>query len=183
MQVSTVYSVPLTVCDTEAPDTLRQAITALEILDKTVDGVFGRISQRVNHEKERMKAVSERITAAGTKVSQIRGSTRATTTFASAKYPVLPTSMMYWQSMYDGMELIDVPQVPDDDMLEPVMIADASCHKGKGGRGLLNLFSATAPVHREFSTKVEKKEGLGKLPSYLPSIGSVLLFNSSENPL
>ncbi len=37
---------------------------------------------------------------------------------------------MYWQSMYDGMELVDVPQVPDDDMLEPVMLSDATSHKG-----------------------------------------------------
>ena len=58
-----------------------------------------------------------------------------------------------------------------------------SAQKSQETADLVDLFGRTNTYQVVQKAQVNMaKEGLGKLPDYIPSVGSVLLFNSGENP-
>jgi hypothetical protein len=159
---------------------------ALGRLRGAMDDAFGRISSRLAHERERVGAINTRINTCQSKVTLISGSNKATTVFSTAKYPA-PKRIPNFLTLFSNKADVDPPPYPD---------ADDSIHytlPSPGTSVLSNpeLDSEVDELLRRLNahdTDMEKveltmeAEGLGSLPLYVPSVSSLLLFNSNVNP-
>jgi hypothetical protein len=193
------YEVPCLLTEVAPQEGLLQAFDALHALDAAINDAFGRVGARIAQEKAKIDAVGQRVARAADKVGQVAANaTRVTTVFSTSKYPaprVLP----------DFKRVLDVdlsaPQVlpgnpPPENVglfVPPIRTTHRIAARERfvaappADTSVLYTSLTTARVHRQehgagFNEEQELAEGLGRLPSYLPSISSVLLFNSDENP-
>ena len=113
------------------------------------------------------------------------GSKRATKIFSSAKFPAekkLPDVAV----LYHNVLPQDVQHSEDDDdvIFQPGDRKNSPLANQQLNDGLYSLLTRINSVNTE-KVRVEivmEDEGIGGLPEYLPTISSMLLFNSSENP-
>ncbi|ELR14860.1 WH2 motif domain containing protein [Acanthamoeba castellanii str. Neff] len=171
-----VFSVPVVFPNTRQDDSLFQIFDALEGLESVVEDVFGRIKNRVSHEKSRIDAISSRIDTAKAKVARVAGSTKAIAVHSSARYPA-PKQLEEYHPLY-----IDVPRVPPKHpkhrLPEAPQMPILSLRDPLGDDPFL-----PESTHLRRSEKSEDlREGLGRLPTELESISSLLLFNTQDNP-
>jgi len=169
-----VYSVPVVFPNARQDESLYQLFDTLESLENIVEEVFGRIKSRVAHETSRIEAISSRIDVAKAKVGRIAGSTKAITVHSSARYPA-PKALDDFIPLYADVprtgpkhpkhRLAEAPQMPIVSLKDP--LAEDS---------FLPEDSRRAPKSEDV------REGLGRLPTEMESISSLLLFNTQENP-
>ena len=137
----------------------------------------------MEEERGRLNKVSTRIGNCQAQVNTLRGSSKATTVFSTSKYPrvgLLPPS----KTLFHDRAFADAPPLgnaPDDDVhfLPPDV--------KPGGRAqlspdVLELYSAVTRGTTRAGFNAGE-EGLGRLPEYVPSVSSVLLFNSSQRTM
>lgn len=169
---SQAFSVPIVFQDLRPPETFCQIYDALKALDNTVEDVFQSITTRVDEEKTRMNQIRNRIQVAKSKIQELEGTQKALTVFSPAKYPA-PVEISNYIPLYlqvknmetvhrSSYKLYDEPFAPP---MNSIMNTD-----------FVGLSEYT-PKSQDNS-----KDGLGRLPDHLPSISSLLLFNTTENP-
>lgn len=167
-----IYSVPIVFQELRPSEVYFQIFDSLENLNKTVEDVFDRISVRVTSEKTRIQAINSRLSVAQAKVKQITGTNKAITVFSPAKYPA-PARLTDYIPLYFSYQS-PTPKRSNYKLLEePHLLTDRNNIIIDGDI----LVTETAIKDNDFS-----KEGLGRLPDNLPSISSLLLFNTPENP-
>lgn len=169
------YNVPTIPPDLRREETILQIADALEYIDKIANDVFGRISRRVVENKARLQKVNDRVSLAQARVDKLKGSNKATKVFASAKYPAEEEQANYETlfSQTDGLRCVKRKHHKVQ-----------SKHPSTDERVLREKLQFFA-VHLNTKSKKDvdnKGEGLGGLPRAVPSISSLLLFNTSENP-
>jgi len=191
------YRIPVLLTEVSPAEGLMQACDALQQLDHIINDVFGRIQKRINDEKTKIASVVERVGKAQEKVTQIGANpNRVTTIFSTAKYPapkVLPDFARVLDVKLDPSNGAALPPTENRGMFLP-------CRREEHKLASHLRFQRAPPADTSalFSTLVNQRlqrtealtgdeeqemaEGLGRLPAYLPSISSVLLFNSDENP-
>jgi len=173
-----VLNVPLAYQDLRPSEALLQSIDALENLNNTVDAIFSAVQSRVDEAKVRIEKVHTRIQDAKGKVRHLASmTTKATTVLSAAKYPapaklesykpfhclVPPHSSIRTKAVFE-----ETPsEVSSDAVRDP--ISDAA------------ILAETETIDTRVAN-VEEWEGLGRLPENLPSVSSLLLFNTDENP-
>ena len=198
------YAVPLVFSDCAPAESLSSALDALQQLDSALLDLFGRLQQRMTEQRAMVGALTSRIAAASSKVQQLSGQpNRVTTLFSAAKYPA-PPSLPSFHSV-NGLQQVsgalsgghvDVRVVREDwtEDERPHCSPQARppphaiprhdrfvCAAATDTSALFAHLSKARLTRTEHVTD-EAAEGLGRLPSYLPSISSILLFNSDENP-
>lgn len=169
------FNIPNVPPDLRREETVHQIADSLNYLDQVANEVFKRISNKLNENRTRLQRVNDRISLAQAKVDKIKGSNKATKVFASAKYPVSEDleeyGLIFPLQTSNGLREIKRPHY-----------RVSSKHKGLDDKSLkekLQFYN----VHLKLKHKndASQKDGLGGLPKSVPSISSLLLFNTSEN--
>ncbi|KAL6045720.1 WAS protein [Balamuthia mandrillaris] len=175
-----VCNVPVVFQDLRQRESYFQLFDALETLEKTVDNVFTRISQRAAAERAKVEAVNRRLEAAKAKVQHIAGSTKAITVHSPAKYPA-PEQLAQYLPLYGNQK----PAPPKRSRFHLSEIPHFSTFSTTGRlKDPLqdDPFLPESDSRRSLEHENDRREGLGRLPDQLPSISALLLFNTQENP-
>lgn len=169
-----VYNVPGISLDLRTEETVHQIVDSLTYLDQVANDIFTRIHNRVAENQTRLQKINDRVNLTQAKVDKIKGSNKATKVFASAKYPAPDSNEIYQTAFRHESELHKTKRphyrvttkhrVVDDELMREKL----QYYSVKGGR--------------KKKTDENKEEGLGGLPKTIPSVSSLLLFNTSENP-
>lgn len=169
------YSVPTIPPDLRREETILQIADALEYLEKVANDVFTSISSRVAENRTRLQKVNDRVSLAQARVDKLKGSNKATKVFASSKYPAEDEQQNY-KTLCTATEGVKVAKRKHYRVHSKHPPTDERVLREK-----LLFFN----VHLNTKSKKDvdnKGEGLGGLPRSVPSISSLLLFNTSENP-
>ena len=188
MQTSQVYAVDRVYGDLQQQFVAKDVLKALAQLEAVVGDVFNRLVHKVAQEKERVAAVDARIQVCQAKVNALtarRTSNKPTTVFSTSKYPA-PKNLPLSKTLFCDKPYADAPPLvsdADDDThflpAEPLPPAQRGQHMAE----VAELFEKVNEYQKTHQPEVDMEtEGLGRLPEYIPSVGSVLLFNSGENP-
>ncbi|CAL1526222.1 unnamed protein product [Lymnaea stagnalis] len=169
------FNVPTIPPDLRREETIHQIADALEYLDKVANDVFARIGKRVAENKTHLQKINDRVNLASARVDKLKGSNKATKVFASAKYPAEDKLEPFKTSFTntDGLREIKRSHYKVQEKHAPV---DERVLREK-----LQFYN----VHLSTRAKREPSnqgEGLGGLPKNIPSVSSLLLFNTTENP-
>ena len=194
------YDVPLTFTDCAPSESLSQALDNLQHLDSVINDLFSRITQRVTAQQQAIAGINTRIATASNKVNTLAAHpSRVTTLLSAAKYPG-PRQLPDYKRVAELSQVASVSGSHADERTrrddwtdeERYFLQQHSPHLLKRHARFIPtpptdtsaLFTALsrARLTRTEHVTDEAAEGLGRLPAYLPSISSVLLFNSDENP-
>lgn len=176
--VTQVFAVPVARDDYCQKDTLDLALDALQCLDRTCNEIFNRVEATIDAAAARLKDANQRIDAARFRVNKITGVTSATTIFSKPTYPKGGECSTY-QPVLSDLGFTDVAEpFEEDEEAEPFQVDE---HGGATHpRELRELYKSVNP---DLSfTELGQKAGLGRLPTHLPSVSSMLLFNSTATP-
>jgi hypothetical protein len=181
-QVTQVFAVPVARDDYCERDTLDLALDALQCLDRTCHEIFTRVEAAIDAAAARLTDANQRIDASKFRVNKITGVSSATTIFSKPTYPRGPECLTYSPVLGD-LGFTDVAEPFEEDESAPPF--EVAAHAG-GRRSHVNppelreLFKTLNP-DLSFA-ELGAKPGLGRLPQRLPSVSSMLLFNSNATP-
>ena len=102
-QILQPYRVPVVYNDLNPEETMGDAFYALETLSSTIDDIFNRIERRISDEKRRVDQIKTRVAVCKGKVTQVRGSKKATTVFSTAKFPA-PKLLPLYPTLFSQMQ-------------------------------------------------------------------------------
>ena len=167
------FSAPGVSPDLRRDETVHQIVDSLEYLDKIANEVFSRIHSKVEDNKSRLQKLNDHVNNSQARIDKIKGSKKATKVFATSKYPAQEYLDIY-QTVFpgDGIKTVKRPnyhvqsrhRTVDDNIL----------------RDKLQYYSVKQ--NNKKKSDGTKGEGLGGLPKTIPSVSSLLLFNTTENP-
>nr|CCA14063.1 carbon catabolite repressor protein putative [Albugo laibachii Nc14] len=166
MQTSQVYVLDRVYEDLETPFVAKDIIRQLTQLDTIVNDIFHRLSHKVTHEKDRIRAIDSRITVCQAKVNAII---------------VLPDT----QTLFHDKPYVENSPLLNDDEDAHYLPAKAVpiAQRARTMNEVVEMFEKVNAYREPKSAEVDmSKEGLGPLPDYISSVGNLLLFNSGENP-
>ncbi|XP_012938504.1 WASH complex subunit 1 [Aplysia californica] len=169
------FNVPTIPPDLRREETIHHIADALEYLDKVANEVFARIGKRVTENKAHLQKINDRVNVAAARVDKLKGSNKATKVFACAKYPaedrLQPFSAVFTDT--DGLREIKHHHFK---VQEKHPAVDEQVLREK-----LQFYNVHLSI-RARKDQSQQGEGLGGLPSDVPSVSSLLLFNTTENP-
>eukprot|EP01113_Clastostelium_recurvatum_P051430 TRINITY_DN99_c0_g1_i1.p1 TRINITY_DN99_c0_g1~~TRINITY_DN99_c0_g1_i1.p1 ORF type:complete len:498 (+),score=156.50 TRINITY_DN99_c0_g1_i1:71-1564(+) len=206
---SQVFEAPVVFHGLRDLEALHQVLDALEGLDHHVNEIFSKISARVSNERSKVDSLSSRISVAQNKVNTLQGTSKATAVFSSAKYPGPRTWPEYVPvytdithkrhvrhthiSRHDVAPTVPMSPVPGSasgsmasfsgappPSATNIPIADTDSLLAETEELSFMERAETGPAAPTLSQDGE--EGLGRLPKRIPSVSSLLLFNSRDNP-
>ena len=178
MQTSQVHCLGVCFDDFRKEHTVAQALKTLENMSSVMDKMFDGIISRVNEEADRIAQIDERIEDAKAKVKKITGITTSTTVHSAAKYPA-SEKLKGFKRLNHGATFSRMPEFSLADENAHFLPSDRKISR-KRERSLIDLYSDVNPDLSQFETGL--KRGLGQLPRHLPSVSSMLLFDSKSNP-
>ena len=168
-------------------------------MNGTIDSIFSRIENRLTDEKKRVGDLKKRVFNCKGKVDQVKGSTKATTVFSTAKFPAAKALPLYPTLFSQVNEVICLQMTINTPLLEisnPYREIEDEVqyiltnpedsllqHPGLAAEVTTMLFKLnSANTHMERVEFIMEDDGLGTMPLNIPSVGSMLLFNSGINP-
>lgn len=171
------YEAHLIPSDLRHDECILQVADSLDHLSRVATTILDGLQERMNEYKGRLQSIQARADLARAKISVIRGSSKATKVFSSYKYPA--------DEPEAGRQLLaSLPAVP----FQPSRLRVRSQHVAPDERLLkekLQFFNVRPPAKPESAAAKatwQEEEGLGRLPDSIDSVGSLLLFNTGENP-
>ena len=184
-----MYHVPIILPDLRREESLTQVIDSLEYLQAIANDIFNRISNRVAENRDQLTAINNRINTCQAKVDKLRHRSKATQVYAIPKYPA-PRNLNEYTSLFCNvnpqLQKIKRSKVSSDIRLPEVtnetMQAKTAYFKPKLATKASVKQQQKQRSEDGDSVTVAEGEGLGSLPKHLPSVSSLLLFNTSENP-
>ncbi|ESO88459.1 hypothetical protein LOTGIDRAFT_234518 [Lottia gigantea] len=171
-----IYNVQTIPPDLRREETILQIADSLDYLDKVANDIFKRITAKVGDNTSRLQKVNDRVRLAEAKVNKLTGSNKATKVHASAKYPIAETLEEYTSTFGKGANLRE-PKHPHYRLQSKHQNVDDRVFRDK-----LQYYNVHLNVKKRARDGNNIEEGLGGLPKGLPSVSSLLLFNTSENP-
>ena len=178
------YNVPVIQPDLRKEESIVQIVDALEYLDAVANDIFSRISFRVAENRDELIVINNRLCVAQAKIDKIRNSSsKATRVFSPPKYPGSENPKNYesvFHEVHPRMQKVRKTRTTINSRI-PLVTHDVLRAKKKP-------YLMNTSRKRKFRKGVEMEnpeqlgEGLGSLPRHLPSVSSLLLFNTDENP-
>ena len=178
------YNVPVIQPDLRKEESIVQIVDALEYLDAVANDIFSRISFRVAENRDELIVINNRLCVAQAKIDKIRNSSsKATRVFSPPKYPSLEYPKNYesvFHEVHPKMQKVRKIRTTINSRV-PLVTPDILRAKRKP-------YLMDTSRKKKFRKGVEMEnpeqlgEGLGSLPRHLPSVSSLLLFNTDENP-
>ena len=187
-----MYHVPVVLPDLRREESLSQIIDSLEYLQAIANDIFNRISNRVAENRDQLTAINNRINTCQAKVDKLRSHrSKATQVFSTPKYPA-PEFLSEYTTLFANvnphLQKIKRSKVSSDirlpDVTNEMMLAKKQYFKPKlATKAIVRKNTQQQKSAEKSEDNVgEEGEGLGSLPKHLPSVSSLLLFNTSENP-
>ena len=178
-----VYNVPVILSDLRREESYQQIVDALEYLDAVANDIFNRISCRVADSRDQLTSINNRINVAQAKIVKLRSSSsRATRVFSSPKYPA-PEKVIEHETIYQNvspmLQKVKRTKTEIESRLSEVTPATL---KSKKEPFIFNPRRKRETREAVLRNDLGQGEGLGSLPRHLPSVSSLLLFNTDENP-
>nr|WAW84867.1 WASH [Halisarca dujardinii] len=180
------YNVPVILSELRREETLLQVSDVLEYVEVVANDIFNRISNRVATERDKLAEINSRILLAQAKVDSLRSATsKATTVLSPPKYPASKTVEPYYSMFSDVDKRMGEVRYTRKEVESRMPDVSKQGIKDKKNFDLfksqLNADLMETRVQLTMSA-ADESEGLGSLPEYLPSVASLLLFNTSNNP-
>lgn len=183
-----MYHVPVILPDLRREESLTQVIDSLEYLQAVANDIFNRISNRVAENRDQLTAINNRINTCQAKVDKLRHRSKATQVYATPKYPA-PQRLNEYTTLFCNvnpqLQKIKRSKVSSDirlpDVTNETMVAKRTYFKPKLATKASVKYHKQQTASNDDGTEAEG-EGLGSLPKHVPSVSSLLLFNTSENP-
>ena len=183
-----MYHVPIILPDLRREESLTQVIDSLEYLQAVANDIFNRISNRVAENRDQLTAINNRINTCQAKVDKLRHRSKATQVYATPKYPA-PRNLNEYTSLFCNvnpqLQKIKRSKVSSDirlpDVTNEMMIAKTAYFKPRLATKASVRQNMQKAAGSDDTTEAQS-EGLGSLPKHRPSVSSLLLFNTSENP-
>ena len=184
VMTSQVYNVPVVLPALRKEESYHQLVDALEYLEAVANDIFNRVSCRVAESRDQLTGINNRVNVAQAKIDKLRNSSsKATRVFSPPKYPAaerLSDVSTVYQEVNPLLHRVRKARVDIDSRLEEVT---GEVVRAKRNPFLLDQKRGNKTLDLRFSSDdPEQGEGLGSLPRHLPSVSSLLLFNTSENP-
>ena len=181
---SQVYNVPVVLPALRKEESYHQLVDALEYLEAVAADIFNRVSCRVAESRDQLTSINNRVNVAQAKIDKLRNSSsKATRVFSPPKYPApdrLADTTSVYQEVNPLLQRVRKTRVDIDSRLEEVT---REVVMAKRNPFLLDHKKKKTTLELRFaSDDPAQGEGLGSLPRHLPSVSSLLLFNTSENP-
>jgi len=177
------YAVSVVHLDLPPAEAIHQIIDNLKQLENVVGDLFGKLSAQIRSERTKIQDICQRVSNAQARVGRVAvNQSKATTVYSTNRYPaakVLPD--------FHRIASVDEP-VPQPFTAVQHSNYNLSLKERRAlpdSTSIAEMFaSLSAPLVGQYDPTLTQdlQEGLGRLPSYFPAIGSILLFNSSENP-
>ncbi|XP_067935816.1 WASH complex subunit 1-like [Watersipora subatra] len=168
------YRVQLLASDLQHEELIHQVAESLDQLKCVIDDVFSNVEKKLATNKSRLARIDERARLVRLKVDKLKGRKKATQVFSSAKYPGADMSHVYETMFSEKGASLPKKRVH---------------YKMKDRQHFPPTDENINDKHKFYSVKVATQkpldlssEGLGRLPSNIDSINSLLLFNTTENP-
>lgn len=168
------FNIPRVPEDLRQDETIFQVVDALEYLDQVANEIFNRIHTRVANNASQLQKINDRVNLAQARIDKIKGSNKATTVLASPKYPAQDHTDFY-ETMYKDDEAVKRPKRMNYHVQTKHRVADETTIREK-----MQYYHVKS--ERRKRNDETRGEGLGGLPKTIPSVSSLLLFNTSENP-
>jgi len=168
------FNIPGVPDDLRQNETIFQVVDSLEYLDKVANEIFNRIHSRVQNNSAQLQKINDRVSLAQAKIDKIKGSKKATTVLASPKYPSADHTDPY-ETIFQNDEKLKMVKRTNYHLQEKHRMADETAIKDK-----MQYYHVKSG--RRKKKDGPRGEGLGGLPKTIPSVSSLLLFNTSENP-
>ena len=177
---SSSYYMPVVAQELPPVESLHTLFDNLKHLDAVVNDCFSRIQSRVNFEKTKISNICARIANCQTQVERIKANaSKATTVYSIAKYPA-PVTLPNYPLTYSEFVEHGLTHVTRS---EYTLTREEQRARGERVDTSELFMKLTDASRKELALSVNsKQEGLGRLPSHLPSVSSILLFNTAENP-
>lgn len=179
------YSVPIILPDLRKEESYLQIVDALEYLDAVANDVFNRISCRVAENRDQLVQINNRILTSQAKIDKLRSaSTKAARVFSSPKYPAPAATTDYrtiYQDVNPMLHKVRKNRIQIESRL-PEVNREVLLAKSKPLASIPRTNRRRGQNQFRGGGNPETGEGLGSLPRYLPSVSSLLLFNTAENP-
>lgn len=179
------YNIPIILPDLRKEESIRQLVDSLEYLDAVATDIFNRVSARVAENSKELTGINNRVNLAQAKIDRIRNSTsKATKVFSPPKYPA-PEKLSHYETVFQDVP-VKFQTVRKNKTMVAARLAEVTEDTIKAkSRPQPITYSSTTKKFREGVVLDDPEllgEGLGSLPRHLPSVTSLLLFNTSENP-
>lgn len=177
------YNVPVILPDLRREESYHQIVDALEYLDAVANDIFNRISCRVADSRDQLTTINNRINVAQAKIDKLRSSSsRATRVFSSPKYPA-PEKVVEYETIYqDVSPMLQKVRRTKSEIESRLVEVTPEVINSKKEPFIFHLRRKQSTREAVLQDDPEQGEGLGSLPRHLPSVSSLLLFNTSENP-
>lgn len=168
------FNIPGIPDDLRHDETIFQVVDALEYLDKVANEIFNKIHTCVSNNSAQLQKINDRVNLAQARIDKIKGSNKATTVLASPKYPSADHTDFY-NTMFRNESSLKSAKRSNYHLQTKHRVADECAIKDK-------MQYYHVKTGRRKKTDGTHGEGLGGLPKKIPSVSSLLLFNTSENP-
>jgi WAS family protein 1 len=169
------FNVPTIPPDLRREETIHQIADALEYLDKVANEILARVGKRVVENRAHLQRINDRVSLAAARVDKLKGSNKATKVFAGAKYPA-EDKLDPFKTTFTNTDGLREIKHSHYKVQEKHAYVDDRVFKEK--LQFYNVHLGTKARNNQNS----QEEGLGGLPSNIPSVSSLLLFNTTENP-
>ena len=170
------YDVPIITHDLRQEEFVLQIADSLEYLENVTEDIFNRITKRVTECQTRLDMVNKRTDSAQAKINALKGSKKAIRVFSSSKYPSEEVAEVY-KSIFDVDSQLKEINRSQLEISSKHKTADSTSIKDK-----LQFYSVNIKQTKDKDEAEKRGEGLGKLPKTIDTVGSLLLFNTVENP-
>ncbi|XP_044740881.1 WASH complex subunit 1-like [Chrysoperla carnea] len=175
--MGSLYNISLVPQDMRREDTIIQIADTLEYLENIVDGIFSRIEVKINENKQRVDALSKRISVAQNRVTILSNTKKATAVFSCTKYPAGDQNQTFPVTFSTSCKT----------KLKPVKSTRfLQKHSSKPTRNTIErnpvekLHFFHVKVNEQPKRDADKK--MQPIPNKVSSICDLLFFNSPKNP-
>eukprot|EP00298_Acanthocystis_sp_HF-20_P029629 c8534_g1_i1.p1 GENE.c8534_g1_i1~~c8534_g1_i1.p1 ORF type:complete len:420 (+),score=129.36 c8534_g1_i1:57-1316(+) len=172
------FQVSVVPLDLDRQQALHQAFDSLQLLENAFQDFLTRIDKKVEEEKVRIDRINERALVIQAKCQKLMFlSKKATRVIAKSIHPNHRNKSNDYICLYSDKESFSLPVVERE--VFPYLHELYRIRK----KDPIDSFFVQIEHSKGDGVGNEKHgDGLGRLPKYLPSITSVLLFNTGKNP-
>jgi len=166
------YAVPIVYQNLSPAETKMQILDSLEYFAWTITDAFDKLDAKIQEKSQGLRHISSRIQAVKTKNDRVRSNpNKATSVYSLNKLPI-----KLWKDNHAALILQEAKPIER----KPYNLSRESRLTSCENVNTVEVYDAVVSQNRP--DLGHEREGLGKLPRWIDTLTSCLLFNTDENP-
>jgi len=167
------YKLPIVYQNLSPAETTMQILDSLEYFAWTITDAFDKLDAKIQEKSKGLKDISQRIQAVKAKSERVRkNKDKATSVYSLNKLPIKP-----WKDNHSAFILQDEKKLER----KPYNLTKEARLTACENVNTVEVYDAVVQNYKGADLGQER-EGLGKLPRWIDTLTSCLLFNTDENP-